>query len=423
MFTHTSVLVTDTLMLTHLGPSSLATAGLGSTIFSVLFAFIWGASIGIQIIVARRYGERNYQAVANVFKLSLWVSIFFGSFVSLILWHLSDYIVPFFAAGRPFGEDTISFLQIRLIGLTPYFLLFVVRALFDGIGKTYVSFIGACIIMCANIFLNWVLIYGNLGFQAYGTDGAAAASSLAVLPGLFTALIFILNKNNRSFLKGSKAKIIPLLREIIYVGLPSSLDTSLMYLSFSFFYRLSAMIDTETAATTNVLLSINSLAFMPCIGFAIAATTILGQAVAVEKYHKAYVSVKCAAAYCCKIMAGIGFLFILCASPLLYWFANGNPTIMKEAYPALLLLVFMQIADGYHMILGAALRSAGFMYWLLAMYATSSFLIMLPSAYVLGVLLQWESLGLWAGMTIWSLMLWILFHYKFEGRSWQGRMV
>lgn len=64
----------------------------------------------------------------------------------------------------------------------------------DGLGYTYVGMIAAFSSTFSNIFMNWVLIYGNLGFPALGVDGAAIASALSGLPAVLILLIFLFKK-------------------------------------------------------------------------------------------------------------------------------------------------------------------------------------------------------------------------------------
>ena len=423
MFTYTGVMVSDTLMLAPLGAPALAVGGLGGMILWTVLAFFLGSSTGVQIIIARRYGEKNYQAAANVFVLSLVLACILSLFATFILYFLAPYLVPFLSDGREFTPAAVSFVQIRIIGLSFYFLIFITRALFDGIGKTHLSFISSFVSMCSNILLNWLLIYGNWGFKAYGSDGAAAASSLAAIPGLFTALAFLAKKEYRIFLRYKEAQPLTLIPSILRVSLPSALDSCLMNLSFSIFYKLAALIGTVSVAATNILVSLLSVSFMPGFGFAIAATSLLGQAAALKKYQRAYYGVLCTAAYSARIMGTIGFFLIVFAEAALGIFANGEQSVIREAYPALIVIALVQIADAYQMTLGAALRSAGLVFWVLAVYALSSFFLMLPLAYILGVLLDWRTWGLWLGVAFWLSSLWLIFHYKFKHKSWEGHQV
>ena len=118
-------------------------------------------------------------------------------------------------------------------------------------------------------------------------------------------------------------------------------------------------------------------------------------------------------------MGTIGVFFLIFSQPLLGAFTNDD-AVLREALPALLLISLVQAADGYQMVMAAALRSAGLVYWVLGVYFVLSFLVMLPIAYVLGVHLQIGAAGLWAGILTWLTLLAVVFALKFRTRDWEG---
>ncbi len=419
MVTHSGVMVTDTLMVAQLGQSALAVTGIGGMLIWTIISFFVGASVGVQIIIAKRYGERNYGAASNVLIISLWISACTGIIISLILYILAPFLLPFIANSRDFSQATISFVEFRSIGLTLYFTMYVIRAFFDGIGKTHIGLSSSFVTMCANIFFNWLLIYGNLGFDAYGTDGAAIASSLAAIPGLLVGFAFFFYKKYRIFLHYTPLPTLATMHQVITIGFVAGLDNFLLYFSFILFYKLAAIIGTTSVAVTNILMSFLSISFMPGIGFATATTTLVGQAVAEKKYRQAYCSVRRTGAYSARTMGSLGIIFMVLGLPILEFLTNGNTPVIEEAYPALLVLGLTQVADAYQMNLGAAIRSAGLVTWVMAMYALSSFFIMLPVSYILGILAGLKSLGLWLGVSIWGLFLWLAFAYKFSNQNLQ----
>ncbi len=424
MVAYTGVMVSDTFMVGKLGGDALASAGIGGMVSWIILSFFLGASSGVQIIAARRYGEKNYTALRDLLYNSLFVSLLVGAIVSLLAWHLSEPIIEFLSAGRNFSQKALSFVRIRFLGITLYFILFILRAFFDGMGKTYIGFLASFGSMVANIFLNWLFIYGNWGFAALGTDGAALASTVAALPGLSICFLFFLIPDHKKYLRLKRFR---LRGEIIYaigrVALPVAIDSSLLQISFTLFYRLAALVDTVSVAATNLIISILSVAFMPGYGFSIAATTILGQAVAKGKFRLAYHSTYRTAHFSAAVMGSMGLLFLLLGLPLLQQFSAGDQDLVSEAWPALILAALMQVADAYQMVLGSALRSAGRFYWVLAVYTSTSLFIMLPLAYVGGILFSLRTVGLWSGVAIWLFLTWLFFKLKFDSGDWKGRAV
>ena len=423
MITYTGIMVTDTYMVGFLGETSLATAGLGGIFIWTILSFFMGLSIGVQILIAHCYGKKRYTEIAKILRVSIVISLLVGLLIGVIIWYLSPSLIPFLANGREFVDSTISFVQIRCLSFPFFFLLFMLRSFFDGLGKTYIGFISSFTSMCANIFLNWVLIFGHLGFSAYGTNGASFASALSVFPGLISIFFFLVGRENyRKYL------LIPIfsLREgmqisfkIFKTGIPPALDNCIMNLSFSVFYRFSAIVGTSSVAASNLIISILSISFMPGFGFGIAAVTILGQSVAVKKYRLAYHGVYRAAHYSAMIMGTIGLLLILMGESILRRFSTSSADIAKEAYPALILVSLVQFADAYQMVFSSALRGAGMMNWVLVVYSMSILLFMFPFSWFLGISINGGTVGLWLGVSLWILLIWIIFRSKFREGSWK----
>lgn len=420
MITHTAVMVTDAVMVGRLGEDALAAVSLGGTVFWTYLSFFIGGSVGVQIITARRFGEQQLQAAGRVLVSTLYIVILLGSIATLIGWFSADALIEILSHGRPFSATADSFLRIRFLGVLPYFLVFVLRAFFDGIGRTEIGLFTALATMITNIFLNWILIYGHFGFQAYGADGAAMASSLAAFPGLLVGVLFIIRAEFRDFFRhiGWRPDW-KSIREVTYVGFAPAIDQLLMNISFVLFYALAGLVSTTAVAASGIIVSILSIAFMPGFGFSIAATTILGQAVAAGKYREARQGTYRAAVYAGLLMGAMGICFLIFGRPLLGMFTD-DPNIVREALPALFVISLVQAADGVQMVLAAALRSAGMVYWVLLVYLALSFLVMLPVAYVVGVYLGGGTAGLWAGILAWLVLLATVFALKFRTRDWEG---
>ena len=423
MITYTGIMVTDTYMVGFLGESSLATAGLGGIFIWTILSFFMGLSIGVQILISHCYGKKRYVEIAKILRVSIFISLLVGLIVGVFIWYFSPYLILFLANGREFSASTVSFVRIRCFSYPFFFLFFMLRSFFDGLGKTYIGFISSFVSMCANIFLNWVLIFGHLGFSAYGTDGASSASALSVFPGLVSIFFFFLGREN--YRKYLLLPIFPLrerlqiLFKIFKTGLPPALDNCIMNLSFSIFYKFAAVVGTVSVAASNLIISILSISFMPGFGFGIAAITILGQAVARKKYRLAYHGVYRAAHYSAVIMATIGLLLIFLGEPILRKFSSSNADVVKEAYPALILISLVQFADAYQMVFSSALRGAGLVNWVLLVYSMSILLFMLPLSWFLGITLEGKTIGLWLGLSLWLLLICLIFRSKFRGGAWK----
>lgn len=423
MLSHTLIQVSDTMMVGKLGSEAIASAGLGGIAYFTILSFLMNGSVGVQILTARRFGEGNEIEIGKIGISVLYFSIFGGFILSLLGFFLSGWVIELISDDAAIIAKASSYLAYRFLGTIFFFPVFALRGFMDGLGYTYVGMIAAFSSTFSNIFMNWVLIYGNLGFPALGVDGAAIASALSGLPAICILLLFFFKKNIRYYLRKSHYQFdLSILKTANSIGLPSAIDGSLTNIAFMVFNKFAGLIGIDALAAFQIIISIISLSFMPGFAFGVAATTILGQAMGAGKFQLAKLGTFRSARFSAILMGIMGILFIVFGKEIINVFST-EASVLKETYPALIVISLVQVGDAYHMVFGSALRSAGLVVWVLKIYAFISYIIMLPIAYALGVYFQFGSLGLWSAISIWLLCLSLIFVWKFNQGDWKTHKI
>lgn len=418
MISYTAIMVADTAMVGKLGEVPLASVGFGGMVYFSIFAFLMGGSMAVQIIVARRFGEKNERGVGITLVNSIYLSLVLGSLLSYFGYIYAPNLMAWIGDDPEVIEVAGVYLSYRFIGTVLFFVGFALRGFFDGIGIVQVGMISSIVAAVTNIFFNWLLIFGNWGFPAMGVKGAAIASSLSSVPSLLVVVFYFFRKDVIKFFRYQIfSPSYEILKELCVVGFAPALEGTLVNFAFSGFYKIAGMISTTTLASASVVLTCLSLSFMPGFSFGIAATTILGQAMGQGKIRLAYEGTMRSATFSAIVMGSMGLFFIL-GGPWLISLFTDVPAVMKEAYPALCIVALIQVGDAYHMVVGSALRSAGMMYYVMYVYLIVSFLIMLPLAYLFGIVLAWGTIGIWSAFFIWILMMAVLFVGKFRRKEW-----
>ncbi|TGN11078.1 MATE family efflux transporter [Leptospira ilyithenensis] len=418
MLSYTAIMIADTAMVGKLGATSQAAAGFGGIVYFTILSFLMGGSMAVQIVVARRVGEKNDLGVGITLTNSLYLSSVIGIILSLAGYYYGHSMMGLLGDDREVIFLSGEYLSYRFLGTVFFFMGFALRGFFDGIGIMEAGMISSITAAVTNIFFNWLLIYGNWGFPEWGVKGAAIASALAGIPSLVVVLLFFLRKDvKKYFNKKVWVPSIQIIQELGVVGFAPAVEGTLTNLSFVGFMKISGMISTISLAASNVVLACLSLSFMPGFAFGISATTILGQAMGAGKVRLAYQGTMRSATFSAIMMGSMGLVFILFGKFLLTFFTSES-LVVTEAYPALVVVAFIQVGDAYHMVVGSALRSAGLMYWVLIAYVLVSFGIMLPLAYLFGIVLKGGTIGIWFSFFIWILILAILFIQKFRKKEW-----
>jgi multidrug resistance protein, MATE family len=420
MISYTTIQISDTYMVGKLGDVAIAATGVGGIAFFTVLSFLMNGSVGIQILTSRRFGEKNFKAIGQIYSSVVLGGILVGVAITILGYHASPYIIHFVTEDESLFVEANKYLQIRFLGFMGYLLLYTFRGFYDGLGKPIVGMVAAIFTMTSNIFFNWIFIYGNLGSEALGVEGAAIASSIAGFVGFSVFFVFSLQKNHLEYAKlGGFSIHFSVLSETLKIGLPAALEGSLTNLSFLIFNKMSAMISMQSVAASQIVLSTLTISFMPGFAFSVAATTIFGHAIGAGKVKLARMGVHRSAYYSAILMGLMGIVFIIFGKQIIRQFTNLD-ALVSEAYPALVVVSMVQVGDAYHMVFSSALRSAGKIKFVFFSYLFVSYGIMLPLAYFLGIYLALGTLGLWSSISFWLFLLSALFLWKFEKGDWKS---
>jgi putative MATE family efflux protein len=175
-------------MVGHLGDSALAATGIGSFSNYMAIAFIIGLSAGVQALAARRLGEGRDSETAVPLNGGLILSLMIGLPLCAILYLAIPTVYTFLSDDPAVIEQGVPYLQVRILSMVAVGMNFSFRGYWSAIHMTGVYLRTLLIMHAINIFLNWVLIFGNLGAPEMGVTGAALATTIALYVG--TALYF-----------------------------------------------------------------------------------------------------------------------------------------------------------------------------------------------------------------------------------------
>ena len=176
--------MTDTAFLGRVGEIELGASAIAGVYFTILFMLGYGFSIGAQIIIGRRNGEAHethsgYEEIGKVF----WQGIWFLAGLALITIGLSLLVSPPLLRAILHSDNIYgaarTYVEWRVPGLLFAYLTSMFRAFYVGTCKTASLTLNSIVMVCSNILLDWLLIFGHWGLPALGIQGAALASTIS----------------------------------------------------------------------------------------------------------------------------------------------------------------------------------------------------------------------------------------------------
>jgi putative MATE family efflux protein len=278
-FIQSVVLITDSSFISRYSTDAFDAVGNGGLIYITFFMALVGMSDGAQIIIARRIGQKNTDAIGRVFG----TSVFSHFFLAIALFLFLQFIMPNFLNSYSKHAD-ISLLQGEYIRIRSYALFFAmislaINAFFLANGKTWVVLISALITATSNVILDYLMIFGKGGFPEMGLQGAAWASTLADFSGmLFLVIFLIFSKERKEYQLFSHFSFnLASMKELFKIGSPLMFQGFLALATWTIFFTwLEQTGKFELTVSQNVR-SIYFLAFVPIWGFAGTTKTYISQ--------------------------------------------------------------------------------------------------------------------------------------------------
>ncbi|MBP3614482.1 MAG: MATE family efflux transporter [Bacteroidaceae bacterium] len=281
---------TDTAFLGHLGVVALGASMLAGLFYFVFTTVAAGFAIGIQIIVARRFGERNYGRIGVIFQHGSLFVLLLGMVLFSILYFFSDHLLLYLIDSQNIYEASLDYIKYRQWGIAFVCFNFLYRALYVGISNTKVITYSTIIMAVVNIALDYCLIFGNLGLPQMGIGGAALASLCAEISAFvfFTAYTYITLGKREYGMFSIHAPEPELMGRILKISTPTMVQKLFSFsVWFIFFVLIEKMGETATGISS-ITRSIYMILITPCFAFSTTTNTLVSRIIGEGKREQVF---------------------------------------------------------------------------------------------------------------------------------------
>ena len=407
-------------------------AALPAAITSFLpMAFFGGVGGYAGVFIAQYTGRGDEKKIGSV----LWQGIYFTLAAGLVLWLLGVFTAgPLFAlAGHPPGVRELEevYFSILCRGAVLHVATATLATFFTGRGLTrpvmVITFLGVFI----HIPLDYALIFGHLGLPALGIEGAAIAmvTSWAVNAACLAGLIFTKDNNRRFGVFKSFRFDREIFLRLMRFGVPGSLQFTMDILAFTLFLLLVGRIGLTELAASNIVLSINALAFMPSAGFSQGMSVLVGQALGRRKPDLAAEYVANGCRMLMLYILAVDLVFIFAPGPILSLFLAAQQegatlqAVLAHCRPLLQIVAAYLFFDALYMVFSGALRGAGdTRFMMLAIALVSPTCLVLP-VYIGIEYLQIGVTTAWLWVLCFVTVLFLLSAWRFRRGAWKKMLV
>lgn len=387
----------DTIMVGRIGIVPLAASAFANTILAVPLVFGFGLLSSVSVRASIAHGSGDNGGARSVLRSGLELAMLAGLLIGTLI-SLSVPILPQLGQKPEVNAACVNYLLLCGWSILPVLITTASKNFAEALSKPWIPFwmlIGAVLL---NVFLNWILIYGNLGAPAMGLDGAGVATLIArILSAIaITAYAF----SGRAF--AAKETIIRKsgqMASLFKLGLP----VGTMHLSevggFAMGSLMMGWLGVNALAAHQIALTCAATAFMFPLGLAQAVSVRVGQARGSGFISQCKAIIWGAQGLTVVTMAIFTCFFILAGVPLAAVFVEDSAVVALTASLLVIAGIF-QIVDGIQVVSSGALRGfedvkapmliGGFSYWVVA----------LPISYLLAFTLGVGPLGVWIGLSV-----------------------
>ena len=348
--------ITDLIMVGTLSAFAVAAVGLGLQSLMFVFAVLTLFHVGTNALISRFYGAGKLKqaslSLSTLYIFALGLSLFVAP-----LWYFgSSELYVLYGMAKEVTELGQGYVQILTLMMPFIFVKLVFVSALSATGDTKTPMYVKLVSIVLNVCLNYVLIFGHFGVEALGVQGASIAT---VVVNMLEVVVYIyLYTQNKMIFTPMKHFSKRLLRRALRVGIPASLERGLTMGSFMLFTATIASYGTEAMAGYQIGLRIEGLAFMPGIGFTIAAMALMGQGLGAKKPDQSREDVLLVLKYAIGLMFFLSFFMIFTPEFIVQFFTNDSKTI-QQASLYLQIVGLSQIPLAFNFVLSGALRGAG----------------------------------------------------------------
>lgn len=411
----------DTFMISSLGPEAIAAIGLTTQPKFLAITSFFAISSAVSALVARRQGEDNRTKANQTLATSILISMIFVVITTIIMIRFADPILVFAGSDESTHTMAKEYFNVIMLGIVFNALSMTINAAHRGAGNTRIAFITNLVSSIVNIFFNYLLIEGNLGFPALGTKGAAIATVIGAAVSTIMCFYSLRKKNSYLNLKemayGGIRISKTIAKEISNLGVNIFIEIMSMRIGFFITALTAARLGTDYFAVHNVGMNLLSLSFSLGDGMSVAVITLTGNNLGAGRKNEAIAYGKACQQIGFIMGIIISIVFMIFGRAIFSLFFN-DPSIIEKSDIVIRYIGFIVIFQILQVIYGGSLRSAGDVKYTLFVAIISVTIVRSVATLVMVNMLKLGLDGIWIAILTDQASRFIGLRHRFKKGKW-----
>lgn len=410
----------DTVMVSTLGTTAIASIGLCSQPRFLAQSFILALNVAVTALISRRIGSGRKEEASGALRQMLVCSLI----LSLVTCGLSIVFArPYLmlAGGNAETIDmAVAYFQIAMGAQIFQGLASTITTAQRSAGNSRISMQANVAANVLNIIFNYCWIGGHFGFPALGVRGAALATLVGSAAALMLALFSVLRSDSTLPLKpqGSWIPERELLEPLVRISAAALLEQFCLRLGGFIYARLAAGLGTVIFAAHQICVNITNILFSFFDGSVAAAAALTGRGMGAKNPDKAETTVRLT----CRMSLALAVVLMAVMVPSAFWLMRlftADSLIITQGVAVLWLCTAVLPILALRMILAGSLRGAADTRFV-TVSTFFSMTVMRPFlAWLFSGPLGLGLMGIWMALVADNLVRWVCVHLRFEQGKWK----
>ncbi len=420
---HTLVGMIDNIMVGNLDPINLAAVSLGNSYIFIAMSIGIGFSAAITPIVAEAHSEGNQNKLKKSFINGFILCLILGTVLYALVLVLKNTLV-YLDQPVEVVKLALPYIDIVAISLIPLLLFQALKQYTDGLSRTIYPMYATVVANIINVIINYILIFGMLGFPKLGIIGAAIGTLISRII-MFVFLFYMLmdKKIIYNYMSDLKSFIYDkfMIKEILSLGFPTSLQMFFEVGLFTTAIWLSGLLGEIPQSANQIVLNISSMTFMVASGLSVSAAIRAGNQKGLKNYQelkRISLSILLLGIYFASFFA-LGIYILRDYLPYIYIDINNqenlieNIELVKIASKLFIIVAIFQLFDSAQVIILGTLRGMQDVKIPTVIVFIAYWIVGFPISFILGDESSMAETGIWIGLLCGLLFSSVFLYWRF----------
>lgn len=420
---HTLVGMIDNIMVGNLDPINLAAVSLGNSYVFIAMSIGIGFSAAITPIVAEAHSEGNQNKLKKSFINGFILCLILGTVLYALVLVLKNTLI-YLDQPVEVVKLALPYIDIVAISLIPLLLFQALKQYTDGLSRTIYPMYATVVANIINVIINYILIFGMLGFPKLGIIGAAIGTLISRII-MFVFLFYMLmdKKIIYNYMSDLKSFIYDkfMVEEILSLGFPTSLQMFFEVGLFTSAIWLSGLLGEIPQSANQIVLNISSMTFMVASGLSVSAAIRAGNQKGLKNYQelkRISLSILLLGIYFASFFA-LGIYILRDYLPYIYIDINNqenlieNIELVKIASKLFIIVAIFQLFDSAQVIILGTLRGMQDVKIPTIIVFIAYWIVGFPISFILGDESSMAETGIWIGLLCGLLFSSVFLYWRF----------